>query len=108
MGWKIFTLFPVFDLSLCYPISLKFINPVLANRLKEFLDSHDMLIPEKFGFRARYSKQHQLWRVSELIHEGLRSGVWRGQFFLTLKKAFYKVWQVALLFKLFALAYPVN
>lgn len=43
----------------------KIYEDALVNLLKEFLYSHNALVPEKFGFRMP-----QLWNVSELIHFG--------------------------------------
>ena len=33
---------------------------ILVGRLDEFIDSHDIVIPEQFGFRVHHSTQQQL------------------------------------------------
>ena len=50
------------------PISLisytsKIYEFVLLNHLNDFVDSHDIIIAEQFGFRKRHSTQYQLWSV---------------------------------------------
>lgn len=79
---------------------------VLVNHLKEFLDSHDVLIQEQFGFRACHSMQHQLWRILELLHDGTRSSGVTGAIFLYVPKAFDKMWHIVLLFNLVTLGLP--
>ena len=50
-----------------HPISLlsclsKVYEAILVRRLDEFIDSHDIVIPEQFGFRAHHSTQNSCGR----------------------------------------------
>lgn len=87
------------------PISLlstlsKVYEYVLAVRLADFLNSNDVLIPEQFGFRARHSTQHQLWRVTEIIHAAFERGHVATAIFVDINKAFDKVSFPCLIYKL--------
>lgn len=79
---------------------------VLGNDLKAFLNCHDVLILKQFGFRLRHSTTVQLWRDSELLHDGMRSSWVRGEIFLDVQKAFDKISHIALLFKIIARGLP--
>ena len=55
------------------------------------------------GSKAYHSTQQQLWRVSELIHDGFSTSGVTGAIFLDVQKTFDKVVHEALIFKLFNL-----
>lgn len=80
----------------------------LVNRLKEFYNSHDLYIPEKFGFRAGHSTQYQFRRVTELIHDGHSKGNVMEIILLDVQKAFGKIWHVAIIYKVFKDGVPTQ
>lgn len=84
------------------PISLlsslsKVYKHALVNPLKELYNSHDLFTLEQCGIRAGHFTQPQIWRVTELIHVGVGKGGVTGIVFLDVRKAFGKVWHVALI-----------
>lgn len=90
------------------PISLlpslsKIYEFILLNRLREFCNDKNIIIPEQFGFRKGHSTVHQLLRVIEFIHEGFRRGETTGAIFLDVAKAFDRVLHSALLLKIMRL-----
>ena len=94
------------------PISLssclsKVYEAILVHCQDEFIDSHDIVIPKQFRFRAHQGcveTQQQLWRVNELIHDCFSTSGVTGAIFLGVQKAFDKVMHGALIFKPFNLA----
>ncbi|KFM66338.1 RNA-directed DNA polymerase from mobile element jockey, partial [Stegodyphus mimosarum] len=93
------------------PISLlssvsKLMEAIILSRLNKYLEEHEVIIPYQFGFRQKHSTTHQLYRVVEMISDGLqRSRVTGGQF-LDIAKAFDRVWLDALTYKLHNLGLP--
>lgn len=81
----------------------KIYEHVLFNRLKAFYNSHDLFIPEQFGFRADYSTQHEFLRDTEFINAVLGKGSVREIVFLDVQKASDEIWHVAFIYKLIAL-----
>ncbi|KFM71667.1 RNA-directed DNA polymerase from mobile element jockey, partial [Stegodyphus mimosarum] len=93
------------------PISLlstisKLLEAVLLNRMQNFIDERNLLIPYQFGFRSKHSNTHQLYRVVELISSGLKTRKVTGGLFLDVAKAFDRVWLDALIYKLHHLGFP--
>ncbi|GBO21206.1 RNA-directed DNA polymerase from mobile element jockey, partial [Araneus ventricosus] len=87
------------------PISLlptfsKIAEHFILIRLNEHLEVNNVLIPEQFGFRKNLSTTHQLLRVTEYITEGFSNKQKTGAVFLDIQKAFDRVWQDALIYKL--------
>ncbi|GBM46000.1 RNA-directed DNA polymerase from mobile element jockey [Araneus ventricosus] len=87
------------------PISLlptfsKIAEHCILIRLNEHLEVNNVLIPEQFGFRKNLSTTHQLLRVTEYIAEGFSNKQKTGAVFLDIQKAFDRVWQDALIYKL--------
>lgn len=87
------------------PISLlsclsKVYEHILSIRWNNSITLTTCLFRSNLDFGAGFSTQHQLWRVTELIHAGLGKGVVTGIIFLDVQKAFDKVWHVALIYKL--------
>ncbi|GBM66122.1 RNA-directed DNA polymerase from mobile element jockey, partial [Araneus ventricosus] len=87
------------------PISLlptfsKIAEHFILIRLNEHLEVNNVLIPEQFGFRENLSTTHQLPRVTEYIAEGFSNKQKTGAVFLDIQKAFDRVWQDALIYKL--------
>lgn len=96
------------------PISLlkgmgKIYERVLLSRLKNFMDVHNILIDEQFGFRAKHSCVQQVHRISEHILHNLVSyqrSTGTGALFFDVAKAFDKVWHNGLVYKLYQLGMP--
>ncbi|GBM42784.1 RNA-directed DNA polymerase from mobile element jockey, partial [Araneus ventricosus] len=110
--WKTATIIPILkpgkdptDPVSYRPISLlpsisKIGEHILLSRLNDHLDVNNILMPEQFGFRKNLSTTHQLLRVTEFIQEGLNNKQKTGAVFLDIQKAFDRVWQDGLIYKL--------
>lgn len=60
---------------------------IIVSRLKVFVTSNSIIIPEQVGYRSKHSIQHQLWRVTELVQEGFQQRQKAGVVFMTLLKS---------------------
>ncbi|GBN75199.1 putative RNA-directed DNA polymerase from transposon BS, partial [Araneus ventricosus] len=78
----------------------KVFESVLLKRLNQFLDDNNIIISEQFGFRKNLSTNHQVVRVTELIHDGFEKSESTGALFLDVANAFDKIWHDGLLLKL--------
>lgn len=93
------------------PISLlsslsKLAEQVIYTRIQDFLNTHNILIPEQFGFRPKHSTTHQLLRVVEFVASGFQDRKHTGAIFLDIAKAFDRVWHSGLIYKLIKLKMP--
>lgn len=93
------------------PISLfsvlaKIAEVSIRDRLLNFLDEHQKLIPHQFGFRKQLSTTHQLLRVTEMVAESFTLKMHTGALFLEIAKAFDRVWIKGLAYKLIQLGTP--
>ena len=87
------------------PISLlsifdKIMEKLMHNRLYEFLESHDILYKNQFGFRKKNSTIYALLEITEKIKESIDNGNYGCGIFIDLKKAFDTVNHKILLTKL--------
>ena len=87
------------------PISLlsifdKIIEKLMKIRLYDFLEEHDILFKNQFGFRNRSSTAHSLIEITESIKESIDKGNFGCGIFIDLKKAFDTVNHKILLTKL--------
>ncbi len=87
------------------PISLlsifdKIIEKLMHKRLYEFLDEHDILFINQFGFRKKSSTIHALLDITERIRQSMDNGKYGCGVFIDLKKAFDTVNHDILLTKL--------
>ncbi len=87
------------------PISLlsifdKILEKLMHKRLYTFLEEHDILFKNQFGFRKRSSTGHSLIEISEEIKESIDNGKYGCGIFIDLKKAFDTVNHNILLMKL--------
>ncbi len=87
------------------PISLlsifdKIIEKLMHKQLYEFLDKHDILFINQFGFRKKSSTIHALLDITERIRESMDNGKYGCGVFIDLKKAFDTVNHDILLTKL--------
>ena len=87
------------------PISLlsifdKILEKLMHKRLYEFLEYHQILFKNQFGFRKRSSTGHSLIEISEEIKESIDNGKFGCGIFIDLKKAFDTVNHKILLMKL--------
>lgn len=73
---------------------------IFANPLKEFVTTNSIIIREQFGFRSKHSIHHQLWRLSELVHEGLFKKEISCVVFIDIAEAFNQVWHLVLIYRL--------
>jgi hypothetical protein len=72
----------------------------MHKRLYEFLDEHDILFINQFGFRKKSSTIHALLEITERIRETMDKGKYGCGVFIDLKKAFNTVNHDILLSKL--------
>lgn len=96
-------------LSLYLPISGSSVFCRALKHLQAYLDEHDIIIPEQFGFTAKHTSSprryntHQLLRVVEFVSEGFQQKEATGALFYLFgchAKAFDKVWLDDLIYKL--------
>ena len=93
------------DLNNFRPISLlsvfdKIIEKIMHKRLYEFLEYHDILFENQFGFRKKNSTIYALIEITERIKESIDNGKFGCGIFIDLKKAFDTVNHKILLTKL--------
>ena len=90
-NYRPISLLPVFD---------KIIEKLMHRQLYTFLDEHDILFKNQFGFRKKCSTAHSLIEITEKIKESIDSGKFGCGIFIDLKKAFDTVNHKILLQKL--------
>ena len=87
------------------PISLlsifdKIIEKIMHSRLYLFLEEHQILFKNQFGFKRNCSTMHSLIEITEKIKESIDNGKYGCGIFIDLKKAFDTVNHKILLLKL--------
>lgn len=93
------------------PISLlsalsKLFEKLILNRLLNFVEEQNILLPEQFGFRKEHSTTHQLVRVMNTIKRNRAVSKSTAMAFLDIEKAFDNVWHDGLVYKLCRLNFP--
>ena len=93
------------DLNNFRPISLlsifdKIIEKIIHRKLYHFLDLHNILFENQFGFRKNNSTSYALMEITEKIKESIDSGKFGCGIFVDLRKAFDTVNHDILLKKL--------
>ena len=93
------------DVNNYRPISLlsifdKIIEKIMHNRLYTFLELHNILFRNQFGFRKNNSTVHTLVQITEMIKASIDSGKYGCGIFIDLRKAFDTVNHEILLTKL--------
>ena len=93
------------DLNNFRPISLllifdKIIENIIHKKLYHFLDLHNILFENQFGFRKNNSTSYALMEITEKIKENIDSGKFGCGIFIDLRKAFDTVNHDILLKKL--------
>ena len=93
------------DLNNFRPISLlsifdKIIEKLMHKRLYTFLEIHNIIYENQFGFRKKISTGHSLMEITEEIKESIDQGNYGCGIFIDLKKAFDTVNHKILLMKL--------
>ena len=81
------------DLNNFRPISLlsifdKIIEKIIHKRLYHFLEHHNILFENQFGFRKNNSTSYALMEITERIKESIDSGKFGCGIFIDLRKAF--------------------
>ena len=90
-NYRPISLLPVFD---------KIIEKLMHSQLYTFLEYHNILFKNQFGFRKKCSTAHSLIEITEKIKESIDSGKFGCGIFIDLKKAFDTVNHKILLQKL--------
>ncbi|GFT28704.1 probable RNA-directed DNA polymerase from transposon X-element [Trichonephila clavipes] len=93
------------------PISLlstigKLTESIILHRLKNFINEHNLLNPNQYGFTNKLSTLHPLLRLTEHISDGFQKRKSTGAVFLDIQKAFDRVWINGLTFKLISYNLP--
>ena len=93
------------DMNNFRPISLlsifdKIMEKLMHKRLYQFLEEHNILFENQFGFRKQKSTIHALIQITEQIKETIEKGKFGCGIFIDLKKAFDTVNHKILLTKL--------
>jgi retron-type reverse transcriptase len=93
------------DLNNFRPISLlsifdKIIEKLMHKRLYTFLEIHNIIYENQFGFKKKHSTSHSLMEITEKIKESIDNGNYGCGIFIDLKKAFDTVNHNILLMKL--------
>ena len=93
------------DVNNYRPISLlsvfsKIMEKLIAARLNDFLELHDIIYPQQFGFRSGCSTTHSLISITETINKTIEDKKFGCGVFIDLKKAFDTVNHQILLKKL--------
>ena len=96
---------PTNDVNNYRPISLlsvfsKIMEKLMASRLTNYLELHEIIYPNQFGFRAGYSTSHSLISITETIKNTLDNKKYGCGVFIDLKKAVDTVNHEILLMKL--------
>lgn len=93
------------------PISLlcsisKILERVILTRINQFNNENQIIPPEQYGFRAKFSTTRQLHKVIGDARKALSEKDSMGIIFLDVEKAFDRVWHNGLLFKMIKLNFP--
>lgn len=93
------------DLSNYRPISIlpifsKCLEKIINERMSNFCEKHDILIPNQFGFRKGYSTESALLKQKELILQGIEQKLFTLGIFVDFSKAFDRINHRTLLKKL--------
>ena len=93
------------DINNYRPISLlsifdKIFEKIMHNRLYTFLEKHEILFKNQFGFRKNNSTVYALAQITEMIKESIDGGKFGCGIFIDLRKAFDTVNHEILLTKL--------
>lgn len=70
------------------PVFSKIFEKLFLNRLMKFLEKHNLLSKDQFGFRAGKSTTDAVVSLIDMVVEGLESGEFNVGIFLDLSKAF--------------------
>ena len=81
------------DVNNYQPISLlsifdKIIEKIMSKRLYAFLEIHNVLFHNQFGFRKKSSTVYALVQITEMIKETIDSGKFGCGVFIDLRKSF--------------------
>ena len=90
-NYRPISLLPIFD---------KIIEKLMHKQLYKFLEDHEILFKNQFGFRKKCSTVHSLIEITEKIKESIDHGKFGCGIFIDLKKAFDTVNHKILLQKL--------
>ena len=90
-NYRPISLLPIFD---------KIIEKIMHKQLYAFLEEHNILFKNQFGFRKKCSTAHSLIEITEKIKESIDSSKFGCGIFIDLKKAFDTVNHQILLRKL--------
>lgn len=93
------------------PISLlscigKIFERILTKRIRDFLETNNLLPPTQFGFRPHRSTQDPLLKLTTDVTKSFNLNKCTLAIFLDIKQAFDKVWHAGLIHKIRGLGVP--
>ena len=79
----------------------KLFTSILQSRLNKFIEQHNILNPEQFGFRSNSRTTDSLFILQQLINKYTKQHKKLYVGFIDYEKAFDSVWQSGLIYKLY-------
>lgn len=93
------------------PISLlnnfgKLIEKVVKNRMVQFMEEHNIMNKEQFGFRSHHSTTAQLTRICDFTTDNFNKNLYTGVMLFDIEKAFDTMWHNGLIYKMIQKKFP--
>ena len=78
----------------------KLFTSILQSRLNKYIEQHNILNPEQFGFRPNFRTTDSLFILQQLLHKYTKQHKELYVGFIDYEKAFDSVWQSGMIYKL--------
>lgn len=106
VGWKIYILFPVFSLSLCCHVSLKFLNMPLSTVWRSSLILMTYSYHRNSGFEHVIQQNTSCGESVNSFLMDLEPIEWWEKSFLMSKRLWIRVWHITFFFKFIKISVP--